>query len=288
MLRRHKILLGLLLEAPHEPSRTGLIKWLFLLREETCLKSESSFYDFVPYRYGPFSFTVYRDLEDLRRLGFLESEGLRISPLLLEQVREHVNSLPSSVKKAIQEVLCRFSSLSHDALVGYVYATYPWFASWKDVVASRAKSNPAKGRAVYTVGYEGRSIESFFCELMRVRITRILDVRSNPVSRKYGFSGKTLRSLCGKLDIEYVHLPELGIPGGLRTSLVSFDDYQKLMRKYERSILPKVHCVFQQASRFVEERSTALLCFESDVRCCHRDRLANAVAKETGMPIIHL
>jgi len=75
MFKRHRVLLGVLLEAPRVPSPTELMKWVFLLRQETCLDSDSSFYDLVPYGDGPFSFLVHRDLEELARLGVCATEG---------------------------------------------------------------------------------------------------------------------------------------------------------------------------------------------------------------------
>ena len=42
---------------------------MFLLRMETELKQLSSFYDFVPYKYGPYSFALYRDLTVWSRMA---------------------------------------------------------------------------------------------------------------------------------------------------------------------------------------------------------------------------
>ncbi len=72
-------------------------------------------------------------------------------------------------------------------------------------------SQPTR-QTVYTAGYEGESIDRFLQKLLKAGIEQILDVRSNPMSRKYGFSRKTLSGLSEKLDMEYVHLPELGVP----------------------------------------------------------------------------
>ena len=47
------------------------MKLVFLLRHETCLKDVPSFYDFVPYKFGPFSFTLYRELERLQQNGYV-------------------------------------------------------------------------------------------------------------------------------------------------------------------------------------------------------------------------
>jgi hypothetical protein len=42
------------------------MKWLFLLRQDEPEAAGPSFYEFVPYRYGPFSFQAYREIASLR------------------------------------------------------------------------------------------------------------------------------------------------------------------------------------------------------------------------------
>ncbi len=143
-------------------------------------------------------------------------------------------------------------------------------------------------KTVYTAGYEGESIDTFFEKLLEAGIQRLLDVRYNAISRKYGFSKGRLRELCEQRNIDYVHLRQLGIPASKRKSLKTVGDYQKLMREYERSILPKVSHIQREALRLVQELPTVLVCFEADVDYCHRGRLAEAVSSEGAMSVVHL
>ena len=53
MLTRERIILRLLTQVAKPLSRTVLVKLVFLLRHETTLKDVPSFYDFVPYKFGP-------------------------------------------------------------------------------------------------------------------------------------------------------------------------------------------------------------------------------------------
>jgi uncharacterized protein (DUF488 family) len=45
---------------------------------------------------------------------------------------------------------------------------------------------------VFTIGYEGRDIDEFVICLKDFNITRLIDVRELPLSRKRGFSKSTL------------------------------------------------------------------------------------------------
>lgn len=287
MFTRHKILLGLLSESSRVPSKTELMKWLFLLKQETCLKLDKTFYDFVPYTFGPFSFTVYRDLDDLTRYGYLNGEGLKIRRDLAGDVSRSFQAMPWEFQDAVRDILHRYIQLSQNRLVDMVYEKYPWFASRSQRLAAKKKP-PSRTRAVFTAGYEGESIDLFLQKLDKARIERVVDVRNNPISRKYGFSKGTLSKLCQNLEIDYVHIPALGIPSTERRELETFEDYQELMEHYEQNILPTVKDAKTVATRYLNEKPSALVCFEADSTCCHRGRLAKAISKDTGLEILHL
>ncbi len=288
MFKRHKVLLGVLLKSPKILSNTELMKLVFLLKQETCLFKDRTFYDFLPYKYGPYSFTVYRDLDELVRSGYLNEDNYEINESMLKDVKEIYESIPVQVKKAILNIIYNYAGLSLKPLVDHVYKKYPWFTTRSELLNKTPKDYFRGEKAVYTSGYEGRSVDLFFQKLLKKGIQRLIDVRNNPISRKYGFSKKTIGRLSKKLEIDYVHLPQLGIPPSYRTSLNSFDDYQKLLFNYESKILPNVSNIRHEASRLLEEQTSVLVCYEADVRCCHRGRLAKAIASDTGLGVVHL
>ncbi|HUQ72751.1 MAG TPA: DUF488 domain-containing protein [Planctomycetaceae bacterium] len=138
------------------------------------------------------------------------------------------------------------------------------------------------------MGYEGKSIDGFFNGLLESRIAAIVDVRANPVSRKYGFAKRSMSEIAKKLGVEYHHLPELGIASSERADLSDFDSYQRLLDRYEHRMLPGRPEAIKASIDLIREKPSALLCMEKDVRCCHRGRLAAAVAVDLGWPINHL
>ena len=141
---------------------------------------------------------------------------------------------------------------------------------------------------MYTVGYEGRSVDALLGTLMREGVRRVVDVRNNAFSRKYGYTAATLGKLCQDVQIEYVHVPELGVPATLRTNLTSAAAYKKLFDTYERTILPAQQPSIRRAADLTRERPSALMCFEATALACHRGRLAPRVAEVAGLPIRHL
>lgn len=293
VLTRQKTVLSLLVQADRPLSPTVFVKLVFLLRQETELGKDRSFYDFLPYNFGPFSFTLYWDLGSLRQNGYVTPEEERIS--LCDRTRDlaeqETEGLPASIRTAVADVLGRYGTMNQRALVRDVYARYPWYATRSELTYLRPK--PAlkvkeASPAIYTVGYEGRSVDAFFNHLLQEGIRVVVDVRANPVSRKYGFSGLRLGELCKKLRLEYRHLPSLGIPSTERAGLNGFASYQRLLNRYEQAMLPDRSTEVKDLGRLMRQRPSVLVCVEKDLRCCHRSRLAEAVAQATGLDVVHL
>lgn len=293
VLTRQKTVLSLLAQAGRPLSQMVFVKLVFLLRQETKLKEDRSFYDFVPYNFGPFSFTLYWDLRTLRQNGYVTTEEERIA--LCGRTRnlaeEEAEDLPASIRTAVTDVLDRYGMMKQRALVRDVYARYPWYATKSELTDLRSEPPiPVKqaSPAVYTIGYEGRSVDAFFNDILRRGIHVVVDVRANPVSRKYGFSGLRLGEFCKKLGLEYRHIPTLGIPGNARVGVNGFASYQRLLKQYEEAMLPEHSAEVEDVGRLMRRQPSVLVCVERDVRCCHRSRLAEAVADVTGLEVIHL
>jgi uncharacterized protein (DUF488 family) len=131
-------------------------------------------------------------------------------------------------------------------------------------------------------------VDDFFNGLLASGMQGILDVRANPISRKYGFAKRSMSRIAGYLGLTYDHMPELGITGDRRMDLSDFDSYQRLLDQYEKKMLPKRALYIARATELLQSRPTALLCMEKDVRCCHRGRLASRVAQQSGLLVEHL
>ena len=82
-------------------------------------------------------------------------------------------------------------------------------------------------------------MDGFLNLLVQSGIRRLVDVRNNPISRRYGFHKATLGRLCGFLDIDYQHVPELGIQPVLRQTWRSAADYEVLFGRYVAESLPR-------------------------------------------------
>lgn len=286
MFTRHKTLLRLLELAGGRASRLQLVKWAFLLANEAELEHAHR-YQFVPYLHGPFSFTLYHDLDVLVRRGKLaraSEHDIELGPSLQRQ--------DTVLKPAVEAKLdcCweEYGTLDTDGLLDTVYDRYPWFTVNSAREERRASPRPAAPPAVYTVGYQGMQVDGLLNLLLETGIRRLVDVRRNPISRCYGFHKSTLSGISMKLDVDYCHFPELGIPSECRAALSDPASYERLLDHYEAETLPKQRDDVARIATMARETPSALLCMERDVRCCHRGRLALAAAKICGLPVKHL
>jgi len=284
MLHRQRVLLQFLKEANRPVTRLELTKWSFLLRNEFESTGGSAFYDFLPYRFGPFSFALFQELDKLATMSFVYSEI--DGPVVLGDAGLDSIVMPSAVKRDINRVVTRFGRLGRDRLIDYVYDRYPTY-TFNSEIRKLAKRPKAKLK-VFTAGYEGRSVDSFLNLLLQSGIRQLVDVRKNPIARRYGFHRSTLDRLCGKLGINYEHVPALGIRSDKRQNLDAPGARDRLFKDYEATTLKQESQSIDSVVNLVKKTPSVLVCMEANHTCCHRSHLANVVAKRSGLPVEHL
>lgn len=277
MLNRQKVLLGFLLEAGRPVGKIELMKWAFALRHDTASRGGPSFFDFLPYHLGPYSFTLDREMDALAAQGYVRA--VDAGWMLADPT-----AAAGPVGPDVRHVVRRYASVSVDDLLDDIYSRYPAYTvnSRRQKLAARVTAP----LAVYTAGYEGVQVDGFLNTLVQTGVRRLIDVRSNPIARRYGFHKSTLSALCRKLDIEYAHLPELGIASEVRREKGS--DLPGLFGHYESVIIPSNDRGVETVSTLVREGPSVLVCMEAEPVCCHRSRLAAVVAERTGLPVVHL
>lgn len=289
MLRRQRTILKLFNTADCPVPATKLQKYVFLLRHETFIKQDSAFYDFLPYKYGPYSFAAQREVEALTAYGYLAPSGSSLA-LTARGVREAAN-IDSDTARAVLTIVSKYGKVGLKQLLKDVYARYPWYARSSDLqelIPSGAKESKKASVAIYTIGYEGRSVDGFLDKLLHSSIRRIVDVRANPVSMKYGFAKSSLSGLAAKLGIGYVHCPELGISSSRRKQVQSNADFLTLFNDYESKILPKHEDQSMKVAELMKAMPSVLLCMEREAANCHRGRLAKRIATLSKLDVVHL
>lgn len=130
----------------------------------------------------------------------------------------------------------------------------------------------------FTLGYSGRKTSEMLDALVSNGVRTLVDVRQNPVSMyRPELSKKNLRQKLSEIDIQYVHLPELGVPRDVRGKAVETGSRDVIWDWYDTNVIPEfagnnLH-IFLNAF----EHPVALMCTELDPHECHRHRLSLAL-----------
>jgi len=142
---------------------------------------------------------------------------------------------------------------------------------------------------LFTIGYEGRQIDEFVDLLRRFNISRIIDVREMPISRKNGFSKSSLREHLRAANIDYVHLKALGSPAALRHKLRYDRDYEYFFAEYH-DYLSQNHEEINKIVQFVSDGNNCIMCFERSHEKCHRRVLVDRINDQNrnGLKIRHI
>jgi uncharacterized protein (DUF488 family) len=131
------------------------------------------------------------------------------------------------------------------------------------------------------VGYEGRTIDGFVADLVRQGVSRLVDVRLTPLSRKRGFSKSALMEALATAGIAYEHRAVLGNPRDNRAGFAGSDDDRGRARALFAARLrqPESIEVIEALAAAAGRERLAVLCFEADQHRCHRDVVLAEMAR---------
>lgn len=287
MYYRRKILLGILETFNGTLSHTKLQKILFLVTRK---QNEKSF-DFVPYKFGSYSFQANQDLTVFAKKGLLNNKTTQKgSEWVLETSENYFQTLKKEDQAAIRQTLKEVGGLTQRDLVRYTYQNYPYFAinsqiasellSNEELTKVKAQKRKSEELAFFTIGYEGISLETYLNKLIINDVRLLCDVRKNPLSMKYGFSKSQLKHACESIGIHYIHIPELGIDSDKRSELNSINDYNRLFKEYERTTLVENQDQLENILKLTHKyQRIAITCFEKEPCMCHRSRVAGSLKK---------
>ncbi len=284
MYYRRKIIAALLQLFEDGLTSKQLQKYLFLFSRE---QEEKSF-DFVPYYYGCFSFQANQDAATMVKTGILSIDDAVLGErkLRLCDGYDYFTMLDMFDQQTLMSIKDNFGGMSQDELIRYTYLHYPYYATKstiaKDLLSKEELKEVERQKrhfeepCLFTIGYEGKSLERYINLLIINDVHVLCDVRKNAYSQKYGFSKSQLEKACTGTGIKYIHIPQLGIESNLRQSLNTQSDYDRLFDLYEATTLLYNWKYLLDIKHLIDSyRRIALTCFEANPKQCHRTRIAN-------------
>ena len=283
MFYRRKIILALIQLLGGELEKIRIQKLLFLYSQ----KKKNPEYEFIPYKFGCYSFSVKADLNTMvKNASLVETEYYFIK----NNQDDFVKSLKVEDKKIITEVVQLYGNMNSNSLIKHTYINFPYYAinstiadkvldekQLEKVISSKKEVNET---ILFTIGYEGVSLEKYLNKLVSNDVKLLVDVRKNSLSMKFGFSKSLLKKYCESLGIEYIHIPEVGINSDQRQELNTQQDYDALFEVYKKTTLKETDSYQTKIIELLSKyKRIALTCFEADICQCHRKPLAEAIAK---------
>jgi len=295
MYYRRKILLSLLELFDNELEKTQLQKLLLLFTQ----KQETPAYDFVPYKFGCFSFHANADLHTMIKYRQVAKEKKK---WVRKEDKSWLNELRPQDRNALFELKRDYEDKSVQELLKITYKNYPYYAINSTIlddvldkeeqkVITAHRSQQTDKPCLFTIGYEGISLESYMNKLIHNGVKALLDVRKNAMSMKYGFNKNQLKKACEGVGVRYFHFSEVGIKSTKRKELNTQEDYDRLFVDYKETVLPKTQDTQKDIAEVIKKyKRVALTCFEAESCQCHRRPLAEFLIQnqELKLELIHL
>ena len=142
-----------------------------------------------------------------------------------------------------------------------------------------------ESKVIYTVGYEGRTIDQLTAVLRGLGVEVLVDARYRAHSRKPGFSKTRLAEALSNSGIDYQHRRDLGTPPELMRQRRDTGHYE--IEAYANYLDENLEAV-ARAAEAVTGQVIAILCYERDPELCHRTVVADRLARLIGARIEHL
>lgn len=297
MYYRRKLMLGLLEAFDGELNVTTLQKLLFLVTRQ----QRKPTFDFVPYKYGCFSFQANQDLSTMKKYELVTSteQGRKTVWSLLDAGRGFFDVLKAPDQTAIHRIKAKTIDWDQRNLIRFTYDQFPYYATkshiYKEILnehqIARVESKVVDEaeQAFFTIGYEGISLETYLNKLILNDVRLLCDVRKNSFSMKFGFSKSQLKRACEGVGIHFLHLPDLGIESDKRKKLDTLSDYQELFTIYEATTLKQNEKSLLYLRELITEyHRVAITCFEKEVCMCHRGSVLKALVSRPDWNIPHV
>src|SRR5687768_2750672 len=147
MITRQRILLRVVDLEGGVISKLRLVKLAFLFRATSEDAPTSAAYEFLPYLFGPYSFTLGHELRTLERDGWLRVDDHEIRAN--RSLSAETAKLDKCLCYGVESLVTRYRSTSTNDLVSEVYRRFPWYTANAQNARRRAVSIPNAERAIY-------------------------------------------------------------------------------------------------------------------------------------------
>jgi uncharacterized protein (DUF488 family) len=134
----------------------------------------------------------------------------------------------------------------------------------------------------FTLGYTGRPTADIVSALLANGVRTLVDIRQNAISMyRPELSKSNLARLLAERGLNYVHLPQLGVPRDIRAKAIESGSRDIIWDWYDENVIGEFFGTGRNLHFFLNcvEHPVALMCTEIDPQECHRHRLSLALER---------
>jgi uncharacterized protein (DUF488 family) len=116
--------------------------------------------------------------------------------------------------------------------------------------------------------------------LRSAEIQLLLDIRHSPVSMyRPELSKRNFTELLAREGVEYLHIPQWGVPRAIRTQAIEAGSREPIWHWYDENVVDPFFA--RNLHRFLNMGNPlAMMCMEADPQECHRHRLFLALERQ--------
>lgn len=139
-----------------------------------------------------------------------------------------------------------------------------------------------------TIGYQSDTQAGVIARLKAAGVELVIDVRAVASSRKAGFSKTLLGNSLKAEGVDYAHLRPLGTPKAGRDAARAgrVDEMRDIFNAHLDE--PDAQLALAQATELATTKRVALLCYEDDPNCCHRQIVADEIRRRLKCEVVDL
>lgn len=141
-------------------------------------------------------------------------------------------------------------------------------------------------KTIYSIGYGNRKVEDFIAHLKKYNIEKLIDIRTNPVSRfQPSYNKKKLMDFLPSIGVDYIFLgDELG--GKPKDANLYYNgvlDYCKVNQSIDY-----INGLNKLRAYINEGYTICIMCCETDPEKCHRKTLVGETLLGNGIWTHHI
>lgn len=144
--------------------------------------------------------------------------------------------------------------------------------------------------ALFTVGYQGRTLSDLVMRLAHHDVRMLIDVREKARSRRPEFNQRVLAEAVRASGIGYAHVPSLGSKTPARRDLYATGDFDRFAGLYLSYVRRWRISELRELCRLVaREGVICILCYEANHEQCHRSIVAREATRlDSAVSVQHI